>query len=365
MTLGERWDRRIPPWLEAVIIGITSRLFAAAVLVSATMFRLPVPTGRIWQNPFLVWDAEWYLWVARFGYHANAVSKTPFGSGYHDFAFFPLWPGVIVAVTLGGRLALDVMAPLAANLLFVLATVPIQRVLERVGGRSYARFGLLLFAFSPAAYVYSQAYSEPLFLLLAGLSLATSGYARPAMFAGLAMLSRLGGAALAVAALPDLLRPETRRRGFAVIVWVGGAFALWWLYIATLTHDWFGYMLGSPAWYAADTPTGSLTGIASILNAPLGIVWITIALLTALLVGTIALFRRGEYRLAMFSLAAIGSAWLVTYNTMPRIVAVAFPAFAAFAGLLPNNKVRWLVIGVSAASEAILGALAIGRVVIP
>jgi len=365
VTLQERWDSRVPPWLEALLIGIASRAFATAVLVTATLVPIPPPNGPVWENPFMMWDAAWYSWVARMGYHDYAVAHTAFGPGYYDFAFFPAWPIVLrIAVTLTGQ-AVGVIGPILAAAIFIAATVPIYRVLERVGGRGYARFGTLLFAFSPAAYIYSEAYSEPLFLLFAGLFFLSPGYVRPAIFGALAMFSRLSGAALAVASLPDLLKAETRRRGLATLAWTVGAFAIWWLWIANLTHNIAGYMLGSPSWYANDSPTGTRTGIVSILNAPQWMVWITIILLVALAIGTAALFRKGEPRLAMFSLAAIASAFLVTSNTMPRLAAVAFPAFAAFGALLPSDRWRWLLVGLSAAAEAILGAMAVARVIVP
>ena len=56
---------------------------------------------------------------------------------------------------------------------------------------------------------------------------------------------------------------------------------------------------------------------------------------------------------------------LVTWNTMPRLAVVAFPAFGALAALLPNNWTRWGLVGLSAAAEAVLGALAIAHVVVP
>jgi hypothetical protein len=50
---------------------------------------------------------------------------------------------------------------------------------------------------------------------------------------------------------------------------------------------------------------------------------------------------------------------------MPRLAGVAFPAFAAFAALLPNNRARWALVGLSMVSEAVLGSMAIGGSVVP
>lgn len=354
-----------PGWAEALFIGAMSRLFAAAILWTSYTFRIPTPIGRHWTNPFVIWDSDWYLFIVGNGYHAGVVAKTPYGIGYHDFAFFPAFPIVVNIFSFGGLLNTTIVAPVIANLFFIAAAVPIFRVLERVGGRSYARYGLLLFAFSPAAYVYSLAYSEPLFLLFAGLFLLNVGPVRAGILGTLAMFTRLGGAALAAASLADLLKPETRFRGIIGIATVVAAFAAWWLWIAQLTGNFMGYMLGSPAWYGADSPTGSLTGIPSLFGERPAAVWITVAILVLLTIGTLSLIRRGELRLGFYSAACVASTMLVTWNTMPRLAVVAFPAFGALAALLPNDKARWGLIALSAAGEAVLGSLAIAAVVIP
>jgi Mannosyltransferase (PIG-V) len=360
-----------PGWAEALLIGAVSRLFAMAVLWTSYTFRIPIPIGRHWTNPFVIWDSDWYLFIANNGYHAGAVAKTPYGLGYHDFAFFPAFPIVVDVFSLGRLLDVTIVAPVIANLFFIAAAVPIFRVLERVGGRSYARYGLLLFAFSPAAYVYSLAYGEPLFLLFAGLFLLNVGPVRAGVLGALAMFTRLGGAALAAASLADLHKRETRFRGVIGIAAVFAAFAAWWLWIAQLTHNFMGYMLGSPAWYSADTPTGSLTGIASILAPTQTSPWVplavsmTVVIVVLLAIGTLSLLRRGELRLGLYSAACVVSTMLVTWNTMPRLAVVAFPAFGALAALLPSDKARWGLIGLSAAGEAVLGSLAIASIVVP
>jgi hypothetical protein len=356
---------RLPGWAEAVIVGIVSRGFALAVLFVSWAVRLPAPIGQHWSSPLIIWDAQWYLWVARQGYHAGAVAQTAFGSGYHDFAFFPLYPGLIAILSLGGRLPLEIVAPVISNVLFVLALIPIRIVLERATDRKIGRFGLLLFAFSPAAYVYSLGYSEPLFLLIAGLFLLTSNPVKGGVLGFLAGLTRLTFAALALASLPDLFDPKTRWRGIAGVGGLAVAFAAWWSYIAVITHDFWGYMRGSPAWYSMDGPTGSLTGLASILNAQHPAVWVTVAFIAVYLVGTLALLRRREYRLGIFSVACLASAVLVTWNTMPRLFAVGFPAFAGLAAVLPNDRARWLVVALSVVTEAVIGALAVSGYVVP
>jgi hypothetical protein len=357
----------LPAWAEALFIGVASRAFAVAVLTFAWIAN-PFPLvgrGGSWSSPFNIWDAEWYMWIVHNGYHAGAVARTAFGSGYHDFAFWPLWPGVILLTTLFGRLPAEIVAPVVANILFILAMVPIHQVLERFGGRTVARFGLLLFAFNPMAYVFSLAYSEPLFLLLAGLFFATQRPLLQRLVAPFVQLSRLSGVAVGVAALADLRDPETRWNGIRTILAVGIAFASWWAWIAVLTHDPMGYMQGTPSWYSNDGPNGSPRGIESILNANHWSVWATVAFMPLLALGIVVLFRRGELKLGLFSLTLFASSFLASWNTMPRLAAIGFPVFGALAAILPGNGWRWALVAVFAATEWLLGTLAIAGSVVP
>jgi len=357
--------RTVPGWVEAVIIGIVSRLIALAALWVAWAYRIPTPIGLHWTSPVIIWDAQWYLWIVNHGYHAGAVGHTGFGTGYYDFAFFPLYPSLIAIFSLGGVLPVDIVAPVLSNVLFVLALVPIRIGLERLFDRKIARFGLLLFAFSPAAYAYSLAYSEPLFLLLAGGFLLTTEPVKGFVLGALAGITRLSFGGLAAASLGDLIDPKTRRLAVASLAGIVLAFAAWWAWIANLTHNFWGYMLGTPSWYSNDSPTGSPTGLASILRFQHPSVVFTLVVAVVVGLGTIWLLRRKEYRLGLYSAACFTMAWLDTWNTMPRLMAVAFPAFAAFAALLPSDRWRWLAVAISVPSMCVVGALAVASYVVP
>lgn len=349
---------------EPLLIAIASRFYAVLVLLVATALNLPSGAGTVFASPFVMWDAEWYLSIARTGYHAASIASTHSGLGYHDFAFFPVWPVFLRIASLNGALSLEIVAPVAANLLFIAAAVPIYRAMEQIGGTTGARFGLLLFAFSPAAYVYSLAYSEPLFLLTTSALLVTDRPRVAAALGGVAQLTRLSGAAVAAAALADLLRAETRRRGIFLILTVIAAFAVWWIAIAVLTGDPFGYMRGSPAWYSSH-PTLTQTGVAGLLEQPTGITVVSFAFLLVLLAGLIRVFQSGQLRMFLFAATCLGSALLVRPDSMPRLAAVAFPAFAGVALLLPSDRTRWLVFGIFGVTEAVLGALAAAGFITP
>jgi Mannosyltransferase (PIG-V) len=342
-SLRARWRTGSPPWVEGALIGLASRLFSVAVLAVAYLANQP-RVAAYWPTPFEMWDGFWYGSITRFGYHADAVVPTLVGHGFHDFAFFPAWPLLVRVASLNGLLPAEVVAPVLANALFVVAAALIFRVMVEISGRPTARVGLALFAFSPAGYVYSLDYAEPLFLVAAAAYFLTRTPARTAAAAALATISRLGGLALAAAALADLPNPETRRRGVATILAVALTFAAWWIFIAILTGDPLGYMQGSPAWFSVN-PVPTQTGLAGILGReqPGGI--LTGVYLLLLGIGAARLLRGGRLGLGLFSAACIVSALLVNWSTMARLASIAFPAFVAIADLSANRWYRPALFG--------------------
>lgn len=367
-----RAGRRLPGWVEALAIALVSRAFSVAVIWGAWAFDLPHQPGSKVQTPFVIWDGQWYEFIARVGYHADAVAKTPYGPGYHDFAFFPAWPYLVRLLSLDGRVPFATAGPVAANVLFLLATIAIFGVLERVAGRSIARWGLALFAFSPAAYVFSLAYGESLFIVFVALFFVvveepweTLTGARLAILTAAAQLTRITGAALAFASIPDLFSRERRTRGLVVIGSSIVAFAAWWTFIAVLTGNPMGYMLGTPSWFLNQRPTPIPVGIASLWDAHPEVSVVAVVLIALIVIGTRWIARRGEWRLALFCIACIASCALDTQTTMPRLVAIAFPAFGGLAGWLRSWRWRAALLVVFAGVQAALAAGAVQRYLVP
>ena len=256
-------------WLAvpAVIAGV-SRIFSIVLLAIAAQVRgLPLvgdiePAARAaYAGITSSWDARWYLNIAANGYHAEALQGSALG-GHHDYAFFPLWPISIDLASLGILPPQDV-AVVLAPVLFVLAAIVLAAVLARPFGRPVATGAVGLLAFSPAAYVLSTAYSEPLFLLLAALAFLSTDPAKPArrgLLAGLAMLTRIAGAAIVAAEGVRFLLSRGRDVG-ALAAAVGGmiGFAAWWLTVAAISGSPTGFLEGSPDW----SPS---TGIANVVD---------------------------------------------------------------------------------------------------
>jgi len=364
--------RTVPGWVEALAIGLASRAFSALVIWGSWAFDIPHQPGEKVQTPFVIWDGQWYEFIARNGYHAEAVSKTPYGPGYHDFAFFPMWPYLTRLFAIDNRENFATVGPVLANVLFLVAALAIFTILERVGGRSIARWGLALFAFSPAAYVFSLAYGESLFMVFVALFFlvveepwdATSGI-RLAILTAAAQLTRITGAALAFASIPDLFSREHRTRGLVVIASSIVAFGAWWTFIAILTGNPMGYMLGTPSWFLNQRPTPIPVGIASLWDAHPEVSVVAVVFIVLVVIGTRWIAGRGEWRMALFCIACIASCALDTQTTMPRLVAIAFPAFGGLAAVLRSWRWRAGLLVVFGAVQAALAAGAVQRYLVP
>jgi hypothetical protein len=361
-------NRHRPGWLEALAIGVASRAFSIVVLWLPWAIGLPAWGHPQPGSPFTIWDGDWYVFIARYGYHAEAVVKTQYGPGYHDFAFFPAWPMLLKGLSLDGRLPPEVVGPVAANVLFLVATITIFSILERVGGRSIARWGLALFAFSPAAFAFSLIYTEPLFIVIAAwffVAAEKRWAVRSAILAAAAQLVRVMGAGLAFASLPDLLRRETRLQAILVIGATIGAFAAWWTWIAVLTGDPMGYLLGTPSWWLNQRPTPIPVGLGSFFDRDQWTDVIAAGLIVAVTLGARWLWRRGERRLTLYVFATLASCMLDTQTVMPRLLAIAFPAYGGLAAIAGSARRRWLLLAAFALSQAVFGAFVVRRLIVP
>lgn len=337
-------------------IGIGSRVISVALLAifgSQSTGGWPRYTDA--ESAFAAWDGQWFLAIAADGYHAAPL--TPIGDGgYHDFAFFPLWP-LLVRVASLGVLPVELVAVLLANGLFTAATIPVYRLFQIMTGEDAAAArGVTLLAVGPAAYVWSMAYSESLFLLLAAWALITaaSRLRRPWLIA-LAQLTRLTGSALSVAIL---VRCWARRgvSGLELASIAAGpvAFLAWVAWVGWLTGDPTGYLQGSPAWYQL---TGASAGLASLWEGALNISpYFVVAAITTAAVGWGAVrslsvdIELGTY--AVTSVAA--TVLLANWVNMPRHALVAVPAYAVLGRWLPAGRAGLAIVGLAVIGQVVL-----------
>jgi hypothetical protein len=334
------WLRRDAAWfasgaVQAAAIGIVGRAFSLTILVLAmSRWGIYDPGGPPLRPPFAIWDGAWYVSIATTGYHGTPMVMVKNG-GLLDVAFFPAWPLLMKVASLNGLIPVEIAGGVLANVLAVVAAVLIYRLLEPRLGRSVGLWTVAIVSFSPAAYVMSLAYSEPLFLVVAAMSF----LALSARWAAVSQLTRVTGLAVAVGVATERWIRGERAAAIWALVLPGIAFAAWWAYIAWLTGNPEGYLLGSPSWQ----PTlGHTTGPASMLAHPLGPA--IAAYLVVLVVGVISIARRWPALAVYAGGVLLVSAVVGNGSQMPRYFFVAFPAVAGLMLIIRDDRLRLLLL---------------------
>jgi hypothetical protein len=332
-------------WRWAVVplsIAVVSRLYSILLILAFSHRDLP----------FLAYDGQWYVNIAENGYHRRALAEATGPYPHFDFAFHPAWPLLIRIASLGGLLDAGFVAVVLANLLLVAAAVVLYRLFVDRFGESVAGWGVVLLCFNPIAFALSMAYSEPLFLLVVGLSfLARFGKASPP-FALIASLTRIAGLAIIPAALANAVR-KRRAATWPLLTALGAAagFGLWYLYIWRLTGDPFGWFKGSLGW-------NEYTGVAAI-EREFGLHPFTevtrMAFVLTMLVGALLLLRR-HLDLALYSLAAVLIGMAGAGPSMARYAEAAFPVFAALASRLGRRGSLLVLLAFGAAQVVLVSA---------
>ncbi|MCE0447974.1 hypothetical protein LT493_41700 [Streptomyces tricolor] len=147
------------------------------------------------------WDSRWYLHIATHGY-GHLIWVSPQGAVQTDWAFFPLYPALIRALTLPLPLTPGQAALLIAWTAAGVAAYGIYRVGHHLYGRGVATALVALWGALPHAVELTIAYTESLFAALAAWSLygvLKERWLEAGTLAALAGLSRPSGFAVAVA----------------------------------------------------------------------------------------------------------------------------------------------------------------------
>lgn len=336
-------------WFIPLLIAVISRIWALGLvyLIGADSWMKEFLPAA---GPATTWDGVWYLSIAQNGYHAAPLVHTIWGGSFHDFAFWPAWPALLAPIVhLLPASWIDLAAALTASTLTVAALVLWAKVLEPVFGRRAAWYTIAVVSFAPPAFALSLAYSEPLFLLVtAAFFLVSPGSPVRPLLAAFAQATRATGFALGASALPALWRSRGRDlRAWTILLAPLVVFAAWWLFVAQLTGDLTGFMLGTPSWgVTAWTGRGPASILIPLSLNPFFILPITIAFaFTALVIfGIVILFRRGLWDFAWYCTAAVLPTIAIgTWASMPRYALVAIPAIGAALAVIPARLRPWLV----------------------
>ena len=322
---------------------VVSRLLilAAAVAAETLIVRNPSLTGGD-GAPILrsltSWDGWFLLGIVRDGYHAAAVTGT-----YHDYAFLPLYPALVRILSAPWPAFAGLVAVIVSNVAFLISLGLMVSLGEKVVGRGRARIGALYLAVFPFAAVFSMAYTESLFLMLAlGAFLAVERHRRAlaGILFGLACLTRLQGAVMLVPLGLILLsrdgwRPRLSQAWLALGPLASGAFLL---FVASLTGRTSGYLDAQVGWGRTGVGTAAATGgsIADMFSPYQASLLLTLGVAVFLLV--YVRHDRIPLAYALLPVLTLGLAFSSgLLEAIGRITMLAFP----YAWLLAGRRSGW------------------------
>ncbi len=229
--------------------GISRLLILVAMGLVAPALPLP-PGGHAvtldW-GLFARWDSGWYEAIARSGYEFAPDGRQ------HSVAFFPLFPLLIRGLMHLG-LPFGAAGALVANLSFMAAVVLFHRwVLGRYGARAACWTSAIL-AWCPYSVFGTVIYTEGLFLLLSGATLAAfdrGRYGLAALFGGLAAATRIQGVLLAPALLWAAFRERLGLRAYGAAVAAGTGLAAYVGYLAYRFEEPLAFLKAQSGWHSS------------------------------------------------------------------------------------------------------------------
>jgi hypothetical protein len=291
-----------------------------AVLFAALASQWLVPRIHPWRLLGTGWDGSWYTKIAQYGYPHHIFNEDD-GSRW---AFFPGFPAAIRGTHALTGLNYADAGVLIGTVLGLTSAIAVWLAVREVFGSVIADRSVLIYAFFPAAYVLSMAYSEGLFITAAAgclFALSRRYWITASLFAVVASLTRNVGVLLfvcvAVAALPWIAREHQRRPLVAVLISPLG-------FVGWLAYSW--HMTGTPlAFLKAEQVWGATHFL-----------WFTACVFAW--VGLSLLWRtrrEGVSVPAPWWVFAVGSVLAMAIpdaeQSILRFSLVAFPLFAAFA----------------------------------
>jgi hypothetical protein len=323
--------RRYAPVIAAVLV---SRLVVvvAALLVEAGVFLVNPRLTHGDPTPILrsltTWDGDWFVGIARNGYHLEAFGDT----GYHDYAFFPLYPMLVRVLALPWPNLVGLIAVGINLVLFAIALALLVRLARPHLGEPRAIRAAALLALFPFSFVFTMAYSETLTLVLvvaSFLAVERGNAGRAGVWFALASLTR---AQSAFYLLPLLI--ASRLRGPNRWRWLALALGP----VATLSYIvWVALFTGSPnGYFGSYAAWGRNTGgvadgsgsIAVAISGPLAYYFAALMVCLVVAIGLFVFARTDRIPLAYVAIPAISLVMLFVSGNLEaigRVVLLSFP----------------------------------------
>ncbi|HEV7858166.1 MAG TPA: glycosyltransferase family 39 protein [Pyrinomonadaceae bacterium] len=280
-------------------------------------------------------DGGWYLGIAKEGYE-----QIPFSVGYHNWAFFPLYPLIVRAASyLTGGYELTGM--MLSSLFFFIALVFLYKLTREFGyDDETAERTIFYLAVFPTSYFFSLPLTESLFLLVTVSSFYAARRERwtwAGIFAGLASATRFIG----ILMLPTLIllywqkyRARPRVNALGILLAPTGLL-VYMVYLRRLTGNAFAFKDAQVAWGRTSgfflKPLFNYLINPALVAPPLGggnFYLLHFAVAVLVLVCVYKLARRREWVLAFYTfcsaLVPLTSQNMVSFT---RYMMVVFPVF--------------------------------------
>lgn len=160
--------RGVPVAARIAVVYLLARLITTGFLLAAA--ELSGPGSRFGTDAtigsfVMGWDAEWYSFIAGFGYPSELPRDDAGMVSTNQWAFMPVYPMLarVIGIPLGGYAAGALVVSLVAG---YLACLVLYHLLRARVGRSAAMWAVVFFASGPLAALFQIGYAESLFLLL-------------------------------------------------------------------------------------------------------------------------------------------------------------------------------------------------------
>ncbi|MGW1911784.1 hypothetical protein ACWCQS_13880 [Streptomyces sp. NPDC002076] len=345
------------PWITRR--GIPEGALPALALFAAVRLAgilLVIITNAVRGHPLVKslahsWDSRWYLHIAAQGY-GHKIWITPQGAVQSDWAFFPLYPGLIRALTTVLPFTPGQAALLISWIAAGVAAYGVYAIGHHLYGRGVATALVALWAAMPHSVELTIAYTESLFAALAVWSLYCVLKGRwlwAGALAALAGLSRPSGFAVAGAVCIAAAYEVVRQRGRApASVWAGAVLApLGWLgyvlWVGSQTGDLLGgYFKVQSAWDSRfDFGVGSARFTKALLLHGGGAVYPAALVIVAagVLLFALLCLERAPLALVVFAgilvLLVVGGSG--SFSSKPRFLLPAFPLLIPMARALTRT----------------------------
>lgn len=281
-------DGPLAKYLAALAIFTCSRVLVGLGVYLGSYFR-PAPIegawrlGSAWLDPFMRFDAGWYLSILRDGYRAVPVGGAP-----SNLAFFPLFPLLASIVRLLAGCS-DAAAMLAvANVAALVSALLLVRLGTLKFGERHAVYAVAVFSFFPTSFFLDAGYSELTciaFVLGSLLALEERRFLAAALLAGAATAARSPALAMApVVAYGVYADARTPKAALYGAIACGGLLAFI-AYQAWAFGDPLGFVAAQRAWGNETVLVHVLRGVtlAAVLPIRPALAWLLLPLLLMVL----------------------------------------------------------------------------------